>query len=124
MNRFVLVYCLELLLIVIALFLPSNYEEGITQVIFIVVFFVLFLVMFSMKEGRNFDTQLMSVLLIPIFLKSFGNISTLTQKKSFDEFHSVVCGQLIGKHRDDRKGGYIHYLDYHFINDYMSIYVT
>ena len=124
MNRFVVLYCIELLIIIIVLFLPTSIVDSVVSVILLVAFLAVLILILSTKEGKNTDIQIMTLLLVPLCWKSFSDTITISNNDIFDVSHTIAFAQLAGKHRDDRKGGYIHYLDYFYNNDFMSIYVS
>ncbi len=124
MNKFVVIYCIQLIILIVVLYLPTEYLGGTLLLICMLLFVGLSIILLSIKEGRHFDTQLMTGLLVPIYLKTFFILSSFYDKEKFDESHNVVYAVLTGKHKEVRKGGDLHYFDYHYNNDFMSIYVS
>ncbi len=125
MNRFVILYCVALLIIIITLFLPKYLINGVVAIVLFAIFFIVLILIFATKEGKNTDTQIMTALLIPLWLKTISDVVELSNKDDFDSSHMVAYAQLIGKHRESAgHSGYNYYLDFQYNNYYKSIFVN
>lgn len=100
MSRFVVLYCLDLIALLVVMLMPNERVDLKFILIMGGISLVLLLTMVSIKEGKKTDALLMCVLLTFLHWTSLARRSVLIDRYNFDEFHTFRYAELIDAYEE------------------------
>lgn len=100
MSRFVVLYCLDLIALLVVMLMPNERVDLKFILIMGGISLVLLITMVSIKEGKKIDAWLMCVLLTFLHWTSLARRSVLIDRYNFDEFHTFRYAELIDAYEE------------------------
>lgn len=100
MSRFVVLYCLDLIALLVVMLMPNERVDLKFILIMGGISLVLLITMVSIKEGKKIDAWLMCVLLTFLHWTSLARRSALIDRYKFDEFHTFRYAELVDAYEE------------------------